>query len=83
MSGLDLSIVELAADEVLRVEDGVDGVHGDLVLRCVTDETLGAGEGVIGWVGAITLVVGVISTRLCCQATTQECRPLLRGFEGA
>lgn len=29
--GLDFSIVELAADEVLRVEDGVDEVHRDLV----------------------------------------------------
>lgn len=44
--GLDLRIIELATDEALRVEDGVDGVHRDLDLR--GDETLGVGEGDIG-----------------------------------
>ena len=38
--GLDLSIGELAANEALGVEDGVVGVHGDLVLGRVTDQTL-------------------------------------------
>lgn len=38
---LDLSVVELAADQTLGVEDGVVGVHGDLVLGRVTDQTLG------------------------------------------
>ena len=45
------SIVELAADQSLRVEDGVDGVvwdHGDLVIRGVVDEALGVREGDIG-----------------------------------
>uniref|UniRef100_A0A6V7QSZ9 Uncharacterized protein n=1 Tax=Ananas comosus var. bracteatus TaxID=296719 RepID=A0A6V7QSZ9_ANACO len=39
-------------------EDGVGGVHGDLVLRGVADEALGVGEGDIGRGGAIPLVVG-------------------------
>jgi len=56
--GLDLSIVELAANETLGVEDGVVRVHGDLVLGRVTDQTLGVGEGDERGSGAVTLVVG-------------------------
>jgi hypothetical protein len=36
---LDLSVLESTADETLCVEDGVVGVHRDLVLRSVADET--------------------------------------------
>ena len=36
----------------------VDWVHGDLVLRSVTDETLIVGEGDIGGCCSVTLVVG-------------------------
>jgi len=42
--GLDLRIVELATDQSLGVEDGVLGVHGDLVLGGITNQTLGVGE---------------------------------------
>jgi len=56
--GLDLSISELAADEALCVEDCVGGVHGDLVLRRVSDEALGVGEGDERGCCAVTLVVG-------------------------
>jgi hypothetical protein len=42
--GLDLSIGELATDQSLGVEDGVLGVHGDLVLGGISNETLGVGE---------------------------------------
>lgn len=45
---LDLGIVELEADEALRVKYGVDGVHRDLVLRGVADKAPGIGEGDIG-----------------------------------
>lgn len=58
MSAFPLSVVELATDSVLRVEDGIDGVHRNLILRGVTDVTLGVGEGDIRGGGAITLVVG-------------------------
>ena len=34
------------------------GVHGDLVLCGVTNQTLIVGEGDIGWGGSVTLVVG-------------------------
>ena len=56
--GLHLSIGELATDEALRIEDGVMGVHRDLVLGRITDQTLGVGEGDIGRGGTVSLVVG-------------------------
>ena len=56
--GLDLSIAELAANEALGVEDGVVGVHGDLVLGGITDETLGVGEGNERGCCPVTLVIG-------------------------
>lgn len=56
--GLDLSIGELATNKALGVEDGVVGVHGDLVLCGITNETLGVGEGNERRGGAVTLVVG-------------------------
>jgi hypothetical protein len=42
--GLNLSVIELAADETLRVEDGVVGVHRDLVLGSIADETFALRE---------------------------------------
>lgn len=55
--GLNLSVLELATDEALGIEDCVDGVHGDLVLRGITDETLSVGEGNEGRCCPVTLVV--------------------------
>jgi hypothetical protein len=55
---LDLGVGELAADEALGIEDGVGGVHGDLVLGGITDQALGVGEGDEGRGGAVPLVVG-------------------------
>ena len=56
--GLDLSIGELAADEALGVEDGVVGVHSDLVLGSISDQALGVGEGDERGRRPVTLVVG-------------------------
>lgn len=42
--GLDLGVLELAANETLGVEDRVVGVHGDLVLGRISDQTLSVGE---------------------------------------
>jgi hypothetical protein len=42
--GLDLRMGELATDQPLGVDDGVLGVHGDLVLGGITNQTLGVGE---------------------------------------
>ena len=39
-------------------EDGVDGVHGDLVLGGVTNETLGVGESNVRRRRSVALVVG-------------------------
>ena len=44
-------------EEVLT-KDGVDGVHGDLVLGGISDEALGVGEGDVRGGGAVPLVVG-------------------------
>lgn len=69
---LDLRIVKLAADEALHIEDGVDGVHRDLVLRGVTDETLDVGERVIGRGGPVILDIGDdIDTVVLLDADTQ------------
>jgi hypothetical protein len=55
---LDLSILVLAADEALGAEDGVVGVHGDLIFRGVTDETPRVGKGDIRRCYSVALVVG-------------------------
>ena len=41
---LDRRVVELAADQPLGVEHGVDGVHRDLRLGGVADQALSVGE---------------------------------------
>ena len=56
--GLDLRVAELATNETLGVEDCVLGVHSDLVLGGITNETLGVGESDERRGGAVTLVVG-------------------------
>jgi NAD-dependent glutamate dehydrogenase len=56
--GLNLGIGELAANQALGVEDGVVGVHRDLVLRGVSDETLRVVEGDIAGSDTVALVVG-------------------------
>jgi hypothetical protein len=55
---LNLGRVKLAADETLGVKDRVGGIHGDLVLGGIANETLGLVKGYIRRGGAVALVVG-------------------------
>jgi hypothetical protein len=57
---LNLGIGELATDQALGVEDGVVGVHGDLVLGGIANETLRVVEGDIRGSGSVALVVGYV-----------------------
>lgn len=56
--GLDLRIAELATDQSLGVEDSVMGVHGNLVLGGITNQSLSVGEGNERRSSSVTLVVG-------------------------
>ena len=55
---LHLCVLEFAADQALRIEDGVGWVHGDLVLRRVTNQALCVGEGNERGRRPVTLVIG-------------------------
>ncbi|KAL2282007.1 hypothetical protein FJTKL_11094 [Diaporthe vaccinii] len=55
--GLDLRVLELAANQPLRVEDGVVRVHGDLVLGGISDQALSVGKCDEGRCGPVSLVV--------------------------
>mmetsp|Transcript_32269 Transcript_32269/g.80929 ORF Transcript_32269/g.80929 Transcript_32269/m.80929 type:complete len:232 (+) Transcript_32269:1461-2156(+) len=55
---LHLLVVKLATDDALGIVDGVLGVEGRLVLRSVTDEFLGLGEGHVRGRDAVSKVVG-------------------------
>lgn len=52
---LDFGISEATTDKTLGVKDGVEGVHGDLVLGSITNETFGIGETDVGGSGAVAL----------------------------
>ena len=56
--GLDRRVVELAADQPLGVEHGVDRVNRDLRLGGVADQALAVVEGDDGRRRAVALVVG-------------------------
>jgi hypothetical protein len=55
---LNLRVCELTTDESLCIEDGVDWVHGDLVLCCIADQTLSIGESNKRGRGTVALVIG-------------------------
>ena len=56
--GLNLGLGELSANQSLGVENGVVGVHGDLVLGGITDQSLRVVEGDVRRSGSVSLVVG-------------------------
>ena len=51
-------VVELAADQSLGVEHSVAGVHSDLVLGCISDQTLCVCESNVRRCGTVALIVG-------------------------
>jgi hypothetical protein len=55
---LDDGIIELSSDESLSIEDGVDGVSGNLVLSGITDKTFVFSETNVRGSGSVTLIVG-------------------------
>jgi hypothetical protein len=55
---LDCGIIILAADKALGIEYGVVGVHRDLVLCSISDETPRVVESNIGGSCSVSLVVG-------------------------
>ena len=55
---LDSGVCELPSNQSLSIKDGVVGVHSNLVLGGISNETLGVREGHIGRGGAVTLVIG-------------------------
>ena len=55
---LDCGIVQLATDKSLGIENGVVRIHGRLILRGVTDQTLRLGESNPGGCGSVALIVG-------------------------
>ena len=56
--GLDLGIGPLSSNKSLGIENSVVGVHGDLVLGGISNESLRVVEGNVGRGGSVTLVVG-------------------------
>ena len=56
--GLDGRVGKLPSNETFGVEDGVEGVHGDLVLGSISNKTLSLVEGNVGRGGTVSLVVG-------------------------
>ena len=53
--GLHLGGIELAANQALGIKHSVHGVHCDLVLGCIANQTLRVGEGNVGRRGAVSL----------------------------
>ncbi len=54
---LNCGIIHLATNEPLSIENGVDRIHGRLILRGVTDQTLGLGESHPRRSGSVALII--------------------------
>jgi len=55
---LNRGIRKSATNQPLCIEDGVDRVHGDLVLGGIADQTLGVGEPNVRRRCSVSLVIG-------------------------
>ena len=51
-------VIEPPTDEPLGIEDSVAWIPGDLVLGCITNESLSLGESNVGRSGPVALVIG-------------------------
>ena len=51
--------LETTANETLRIEDSVAGVHGGLILGSITNETLLGREGDVGRGRTVTLYISI------------------------
>lgn len=71
---LNLGVGELATNQSLGVEDGILGVHGDLVLGGITNQTLGVGEGNERRGCPVALVVGNDITSVLTEDTDARVR---------
>ena len=74
--GLNFDIAELASDETLRVEDGVVGVHDDLVLGGMMHHRSNAGRWISGHVRVIRLPwsLAIIYTIILPDTDASECK---------
>lgn len=45
-------------ENFLLTKNGVAGVHGNLVFRCIADQSLGVGEGYVARCSSVTLIIG-------------------------
>lgn len=62
-------------EEDEHTKDGVNGVHGDLVLGSIADETLSIGERDIGRGGSVPLIIGYdLYTIVLPHSNTGICR---------
>ncbi|KYN05452.1 NAD-specific glutamate dehydrogenase, partial [Cyphomyrmex costatus] len=52
------AVKNISVKKLKLTENGVAGVHSNLILRRITDQPLGVGEGYVAWRGPITLVIG-------------------------
>jgi hypothetical protein len=54
---LNNGILEFSSDQSFGIEDGVDGVFGDLILGSISNESFSFSEADIGWGGSVSLIV--------------------------
>ena len=50
--------IAVSLKSIVLTEDSVDRVHGDLILRSITDQPLRIGESNIRRRGSVTLIIG-------------------------